>query len=422
MTMKQQIASASQKPRAFARDFFSYAIKGGNLYYGWLFFLAFFVIVGLFTSYVQMTKGLIVTGATDQILWELFISNFIFTAHIAAAAVLVVIPAYIYKREDMKHLAVLGEVIALTFVIIGLNFIFYHLGRPDRFWHAIPGLGIFNFPNAMLTYDVIVLNTYLAINLIAVSYLLYKRYIGQPLNTKFYTPLIYLAVVWGPLIHIVTAFILSSNAEISAWHTAVLPFAFLSMAGASGAALVIVMFLLIRKFTKLTIADSVIDFFSQVIVWSLGIIILVSVSEIFTELYTNTHHASSMKFMMFGQHGLDAYVPWFWTVMAMIVIPFILLLSSKVRKSYNSLLPVICFVVFMGILIEKPFVLVFPAFSPTPLGEYAVYHPTFIEICNVLFIWAVGFIILTLLTKGAVGVLTGEVRESKTVEATGEVK
>ena len=108
--------------------------------------------------------------------------------------------------------------------------------------------------------------------------------------------------------------------------------------------------------------------------------------------------------------------------MAMILLPFILMLSSKVRKSYNSLLPVICFVVFMGILIEKPAVLVFPAFSPTALGEYAVYHPTFIEICNVLFIWAVGFIILTLLTKGAVGVLTGEVRESKTVEATGEVK
>ncbi|CAK8723351.1 Polysulfide reductase [Candidatus Electronema halotolerans] len=422
MTMKQQIASASQKPRAFASEFFSYAIKGGNLYYGWLLFLSFFVLVGLYTTYVQMTKGLIVTGATDQIIWELFISNFIFTAHIAAAAVLVVIPAYIYKREDMKHLAVLGEIIALTFVIIGLNFIMYHLGRPDRFWHALPGLGIFNFPNSMLTYDIIVLNTYLAINLVAVFYLLYKRYLGQPLNTMFYTPLIYLAVVWGPLIHIVTAFILSSNAPISAWHTAVLPFAFLSMAGASGAALVIILFLLIRKYSKLHIADSVIDFFSQVIVWSLGIIILVFASEFFTELYPGTHHAASLKYMMFGHHGLDAYVPWFWLTMALIVLPFLLMLNSKIRKSYNSFLPAICFVVFMTILMEKPAVLVFPAFSPTSLGEYAVYHPTFVEIFNVLFIWAVGFLILTLLTKGALGVLTGEVRNTKTVEASGDAK
>jgi molybdopterin-containing oxidoreductase family membrane subunit len=422
MTMKKQIASASQKPIAFARDFFSYAIKGGNLYYGWLLFLSFFVLVGLYTAFVQMTTGLIVTGATDQIVWELFISNFIFTAHIAAAAVLVVIPAYIYKRKDMKDLAVLGEIIALTFVTIGLNFIMFHMGRPERSWHTFPGLGIFNFPNSMLTYDIIVLNVYLGINALAVSYLLYMRYLGKPMNTKLYTPLIYVAVAWGPLIHIVTAFILSSNAAISMWHTAVLPFAFLSMAGASGSALIIIFFLLIRKFSKMDIADSVIDFFSQVMAWSLGIIILVFAAEFFNELYPATHHAASLEFMMHGHQGLDAYVPWFWATMALIVIPFFLLLSSKIRKSYNSLLPLVSFVVFMVILIEKPAVLVFPAFSPTPLGEYAVYHPSFIEIFNVLFIWAVGFITLTLLTKGAIGVLTGEVRDSNTVEASGGAK
>ncbi|MCI5131847.1 MAG: polysulfide reductase, partial [Candidatus Electrothrix sp. EH2] len=142
----------------------------------------------------------------------------------------------------------------------------------------------------------------------------------------------------------------------------------------------------------------------------------------FTELYPGTHHAASLEFMMHGHQGLDAYVPWFWWTMTLIVLPFVLLLNGKVRKSYNSLLPVICLVVFLIILIEKPAVLVFPAFSPTPLGEYAVYHPTAIEVFNVLFIWAVGFIMLTLLTKGAIGVLTGEVRDTKTVEATGDAK
>ena len=139
------------------------------------------------------------------------------------------------------------------------------------------------------------------------------------------------------------------------------------MAGASGSALIIIFFLLIRKFSKMDIADSVIDFFSQVMAWSLGIIILVFAAEFFNELYPATHHAASLEFMMHGHQGLDAYVPWFWTTMALIVIPFFLLLSSKIRKSYNSMLPVVSFVVFMIILIEKPAVLVFPAFSPTPL-------------------------------------------------------
>ncbi|MCW5213109.1 polysulfide reductase NrfD [Desulfobulbus sp. TB] len=416
MTTTTQPASASQKPIAFARDFCIYTVKGGKVYYSWMLFLSFFAIVGLVTTYIQMTTGLIVTGATDQIIWELFVSNFIHCPSIASAAVLVVTPAYIYKRKDMKQLAVIGEAIAMVFVIIGINFILYHMGRPDRAWHAIPIIGIFNFPSSVLTYDIIVLNVYLVLNAVAVFYYLYKHYVGQPLNTKFYTPLIYFAVAWGPFIHIITAFILSSNAQIAVWHSALMPFAFLAMAAAAGPALVIVIFLVIRKFTKLEIADSVIDFFSQVIIWGLGVLILMFAVEFFTELYPATHHAAPLEYAIKGHNGMNAYVPWFWSIMTVFVVQFFLLLSSKIRKSYNFLLPLICVSVFLSVLFEKPAILIFPAFSPTPLGEYAVYHPTLIEIFNVLFVWATGFMLLTMILKGVVGVLTGDVRDSQVVE------
>ncbi len=395
----------------FAIDFGAYALRGGVLYYSWLLFLSFFVLAGVYTSYIQFTEGLIVIGATDQVIWELYISNFIFTAHIAAAAVLVVIPAYIYKRKDMKDLAVLGEIIALSFVSIGIFFVVYHVGRPERMWHMMPPFGIFNLPNSMLVFDVIVLNVYLVVNAVAVFYLLFKKYIGQPINKKFYTPLIYLAVAWGPLIHICTAFVLSSNARVASWKTAVLPFAFLSMAGASGPALIIIIFLLIRKYTRLQIDDAVFDLFSQIIAWSLGILILVLASEFFTELYSSTHHAASLTFNMFGHHGIYEYVPFFWITMLSIIGSFVLLLFPKIRKSYNRFLPAICAVVFLTVLVEKPIILVFPAFNPTPLGEYTQYVPTFVEFFNMLFVWAAGFMGITLLLKGAIGILTGEVRD-----------
>ncbi|MCI5188876.1 MAG: hypothetical protein D3905_03545 [Candidatus Electrothrix sp. AS4_5] len=416
MTTTTQCASPAQKPIAFARDFCIYAVKGGKVYYSWLLFLSFFVLVGLVTTYIQMTTGLIVTGATDQIIWELFVSNFIHCPSIASAAVLVVTPAYIYKRKDMKQLAVIGEAIAMVFVIIGFNFIFFHMGRPDRFWHTIPGIGIFNFPSSVLTYDIIVLNVYLVLNAVAVFYYLYKHYVDQPLNTKFYTPLIWFAVAWGPFIHIITAFILSSNAQMAVWHSALMPFSFLAMAAAAGPALVIVIFLVIRKFTKLEIADSVIDFFSQVIIWGVGLLILMFAVEFFTELYPATHHAAPLEYAIKGHNGMKPYTPWFWGVMTVFVVQFLLLCNSKIRKSYNFLLPLICISVFLSVLIEKPSVLIFPAFSPTPLGEYAVYHPTLIEICNVLFIWASGFMLLTMILKGVVGVLVGDVRDSQVVE------
>jgi molybdopterin-containing oxidoreductase family membrane subunit len=65
------------------------------------------------------------------------------------------------------------------------------------------------------------------------------------------------------------------------------------------------------------------------------------------------------------------------------------------------------------VLVEKPMVLVFPAFSPSPLGEYTEYHVTLIEFFNVLFVWALAFLWLTLIVKGAIGILTGEVRYYK---------
>jgi molybdopterin-containing oxidoreductase family membrane subunit len=182
------------------------------------------------------------------------------------------------------------------------------------------------------------------------------------------------------------------------------------MAAASGPALIIIIFLLIRKYTSFQIEDTVIDLFSKIIIWSLGVLLLVLGSEIFTELYSGTEHAASLKFNMFGHNGLNGFVPWFWITLILIVASFILLLIPKIRKSYNCFLPAVCAVVFLVILLEKPVILVFPAFSPSPLGEYTEYHPTLIEYFNMLFVWAVGFMGLTLLMKGAIGVLTGEVR------------
>jgi len=407
-----------EKILSFAVDFGSYAIKGGPKYKAWLLFLVSIILVGSYTSYRQLTEGLILVGATDQIPMELFFANFIFTAHVAAAAILVVAPGYFYHRKDMKELAVIGEIIAMCFVATGITFILFHMGRPDRLWHMLPGIGFSNFPNSMLVYDTIVLNVYLYLNLVGISYILYKKYVGE-FDTialaRWFTPVIYLAIVWGPLIHICTAFVLSSNARMGEWATAVLPFGFLAMAGASGPSLVVLLFLLIRKNTKLQINDSVIDLMTTIIGWSLGIILLVFAAEYFTALFSNTEHAASLNYSMFGHNGLNLYIPWFWGIVGSIFACFVAILTPYIRKSYDLWLPVVCVVIFMSILLEKPMMLVFPAFSPSPLGEYTEYHPTLIEYFNVLFTWAIGFISLTLLIKGAVGILTGDVKFHKPI-------
>src|SRR3989304_7579531 len=75
------------------------------------------------------------------------------------------------------------------------------LGRPDRFWHIIPFIGILSFPQSLLAWDVVVLNGYLVLNTIVPIYILVRTYFGKEPNKKFVIPLVLLSVPWAVCIH-----------------------------------------------------------------------------------------------------------------------------------------------------------------------------------------------------------------------------
>ena len=127
----------------------------------------------------QFVDGLITTGMTDQVSWGVYIANFTFLVGMAAAAVMLVIPAYIYKDDEMHNIVIFGELFAVAVMIMCMLFVTVDMGRPGRFWHLIPGIGRFNFPVSMLSWDVVVLLGYLALNAHVCGYLLYMRYLGK---------------------------------------------------------------------------------------------------------------------------------------------------------------------------------------------------------------------------------------------------
>ena len=148
---------------------------------------------------------------------------------------------------------------------------------------------------------------------------------------------------------------------------------------------------------------------SQIVVWCLRIALFLTMCEVVTELYPATEHSLGLQYLMFGHNGLTRLVPFFWTAMALMVGSFILLLIPRVRKNL-AILPFICIAAFGGIWIEKGMGLMLPGVIPTPVGEFAEYVPSNIELMVVSGVWAIGFFILTILLKGAVGVLLGDVR------------
>jgi len=396
-----------QKQIRFATDYVGYVLKGGIGFYAWMGALAVLIADMLYVFYLQNTEGLIVTGMTSQIHEGLYFANLVFLVGVAAGAVTIVFPAYVYHHEGMHKVSVLGEMLAITAVVMVMMFVFAHMGRPDRLWHMIPPWGIYSL-SSMLGWDVLVLTGYLILNVICGFYYLWCKYTGNPINKKWFIPLVFVAIVWALSIHTVTAFLISTMPARPMWAHTVMPIRFIATAFAAGPSLIIIIFLIIRNTTKFWIDDSAIKLLTTIVTWCLGIALFLTLSEVVIELYARTEHANGLYYLMFGLHGLTGLVPWFWSSVVLMVSSFILFLVPAVRNNMK-LLPIVCAMAFAGIWIEKGMGLIVPGFIPTPIGEVTEYYPSFVEWLMTLGIWAFGFFILTILLKGAIGILLGEI-------------
>jgi molybdopterin-containing oxidoreductase family membrane subunit len=392
----------------FAADYVGYVLKGGAKFYTWMACLGVLIVGMLYVFYLQNTDGLIVTGMTSQIHDGLYFANLVFLVGVAAGAVTIVFPAYVYHHEGMHKVTVLGEMLAISAVVMVTMFVFAHMGRPERLWHMIPIIGIYSL-NSMLGWDVLVLMGYLVLNAICGFYYLWVKYTGREVNKTFFLPLVYISIVWALTIHTVTAFLIATMPARPMWFHGMMPIRFIVTAFAAGPCLIILAFLIIRNNTKMWIEDSAIKLLTTIITWCLGIAIFLTLSEVVVELYARTEHANGLYYLMFGLHGLTRLVPWFWASVVLMVGAFVLFLMPAVRNN-TTLLAITCVMAFCGIWIEKGMGLIVPGFIPSPIGEVTEYYPTGVEVLLTVGIWAFGFFILTILLKGAIGILQGEIK------------
>lgn len=393
----------------FLRDGLFEMLRGGLAYRLWLALLIFVIALGTWQYVGQLRHGLQVTGMSDQVSWGFYISNFAFLVGIAAAAVLLVIPAYIFNRKDIKDVVLIGEGMAVAAVVTAMLFVIIDIGRPDRIWHLIPGIGRFNFPVSLLAWDVVVLNGYLLLNLAIPFYLLYMRYRGEEPNLRACFPFIVLAMFWAISIHTVTAFLFSANSARPFWHTALLGPRFIASAFASGPALIIIALQIIRRLTRYPINPSVIDTLALIMTVALQITLFFVIVELFTDFYNEGAHAASIHYLYLGLDGFQALRPWIWFSLALNVIAVVILSIHPLRRNL-VLLNLACVLTFVGIWIEKGMGLVVPGFIPTPLGEIFEYSPTSTEIIISIACWAIGALIFTLLAKTGIAIESGKLR------------
>src|SRR5512136_3100925 len=320
------------------------SFQGSWKFYAWMTLLTLLALAGLNAWARQFVEGLQTTGMTNQVSWGAYIANFTFLVGVAAAAVMLVIPAYVYKKEHMHEVVLFGELMAIAVIVMCLLFVTVDLGHPERFHHMLPPFGIFNWPGSILSWDVIVLNGYLLLNLHISGYLLYCRYRRRKPTKRFYIPFVFISIAWAVSIHTVTAFLYVGLAGRSYWHHPLVPSRFLASAFVAGPALMILTFQIIRRVTRYYIGDQPIFTLRMIMTVAMIINMFLLGSELFTEFYSPTMHAAAAHYLYFGLHGHSGLVPWIWTAIALDVVGLALLVTPYSRKiSGLNLACIVCF-------------------------------------------------------------------------------
>ena len=367
--------------------------------------LILFLIGGLYALVVQIIEGHIVTGMRDNVVWGLYIANFIFFIGISYAGALISGILHLLQVKWRTPIIRIAEIITVISTIIGPVYILLCMGRLDRLHH----LAIYGRIQSPIIWDVIIISTYLTISVLLLYISLipdlaicrdkltevagWKKWFyrvfsvnwqGTPEQYKILHKITYtLAVMVIPVafaIHTVTSWLFSTTWR-PGWDSTNLGPYFVSGALMAGAAVIIVAMFFIRNTYNLK------EYLSIKLFDNMGKL-LVLLSLIY--LYFNINEYLGPAFKMVGVEGehiielfFGAYAPMYWIVQIFgLILPIIVLVFAWGRKPLPML--IVSVLVLIGAWVKR-YLIVIPSLQHPYLPiqdvdeSYLHYIPTWEE-------------------------------------------
>ncbi|TAJ98387.1 hypothetical protein EPO44_11685 [bacterium] len=378
--------------------------------------LVLLIAWGMYTYSLQFTKGLGVTGLNKPVFWGLYIANFIFSVGLSAGGIAVSAIVHILNKEEMKPVAIIAEMLSISFLILAALFIVLDLGQPTRLFYMIRNA---NFSSPLL-WDVTVINSYLALCLALLFFSaraqMVKAALGHPgrsalvrLITLGYTDLSETSLKWDRRIlkilaivsipgavalHSVTAWILGLVKGQPGWNTPILAPLFIASALASGLAGVIIAVWAAKKLFRVPIVDRIIVQLGTYLFLSIPVLAYLLFTEFLTVGYSGSPtHLAVLEEILWGRFSK---IFWFDTIVG-ILIPFMLLGLPWTRTP--SWIVVASLLVIVGVFAERTYVLLPSLMRGGPLDMVSTYSPTEVEWTLMVAGYAFGLLLLLLAGK-----------------------
>lgn len=207
---------------------------------------ALFVAAMLVWLY-QLREGLILTNMLNSYSWGLYISGLAFFVGNAAGGLVLTSSIYLFGVKQLKPLAKLGALTAFANVTAAMLIVLPDIGQPLRLVYLAL------HPNFMspLVWDVIVLNLYAVASAIYLYILMLPELTGklqwlavkvrnpQEFSERWAKRIAPVALLFAIGIHVVTAWIFSTQGARDWWHSPAMAPDFVSVAIAVGTTVVL---------------------------------------------------------------------------------------------------------------------------------------------------------------------------------------
>ncbi|MBI2304253.1 MAG: polysulfide reductase NrfD [Chloroflexi bacterium] len=379
--------------------------------------LAGLLLWGLYTwGSQQLIYGLGVTALNVPFYWGAYIVNFVFFVGLSAGGIVVASMVHALGLERFRPVSRIAEVLAISCLTLATMFIFFDLGRPDRFLNLLK----YARPMSPLIWDVIVITLYMGMALILAYFStrvdLVRCMEKIPSRSRFYRWLTLgytdvspralardkiilrvfavLAIPGAVALHSVTAWIFGLLKATPGWNTAILAPLFVGSALVSGLALVTLTSVLGRQFLKLDIEEKLIRDMGKLLAFLIPVLGYFLFAEWITVMYAQEPARLSLfQELMFGNY---ATVFWFDLLLGLII-PFVILAVPGTRTVAGVGLA--SALVVVGVLAERVNLVVAPLMFRFLVPQITFYVPSWVELSVILGTYAVGVLVFVVLAK-----------------------
>ena len=394
--------------------------------------------VGIYALILQIDKGHIVTGMRDNVVWGVYIVNFIFFMGLSYAGALLSGALHLFRAKWRAPVLRFAELITVIALCIGPFFIFFCIGRLDRLYI------LFTHPRIQspITWDVIAIIT----DLVGAFLFLYLSFIedfailrdskdvkmkewkrkmfawlalGYQGTEKQYMILKRAKDIMAAMIIAIAIIVYSVLAWIfgvtlqPGWHSTIFGPYFVIAAVFSGAGLLIVLMQIFRKIYKLEKYITLKHFIN--VGYILGIIAAFYGYFTFSDYLTKWYGSVKMDKILIDKLFEDYYFLFILANYVGILLPMIIVAFKRFRTIRNIVIAAV--VALIGLWINR-YIIVVPTLETPFLPiqddrmEFVKYAPTWVEWALTAAGVAVFGIFLMLISKIAPLISISEMEEA----------